>query len=152
LRNNLHYKNGLIGSGLAITFGLTKLTMAAGLGEGISWLALYLAVLYPVFDLTEGGAAVWLSSLFGRGVWGRPWWGLIAFAVADSINIFFWVGENEWLPEPAVAILDLFSNTVYVLGYMLTAIAFLVTYNLIRYGPGERKTKPLGRTPQAGHM
>jgi hypothetical protein len=126
--------------------------MAAGLGEGISWLALYLAVLYPVFDLTEGGAAVWLSSLFGRGVWGRPWWGLIAFAVADSINIFFWVGENEWLPERAVAILDLFSNTVYVLGYMLTAIAFLVTYNLIRYGPGERKTKPLGRTPQAGHM
>ena len=138
----------LIGFGLALTFGLTELALKAGLGEGISWLALYIAVLYPVFDITEGGAAVWLSFLFGRGVWGRPWWGLIAFAVADSINIFFWIGGEKWLSEQTVILLDTFSNTVYVMGYLLTAIAFLSMYNVIRYGPRERKTRPIGGAPQ----
>jgi hypothetical protein len=140
----------LIGIGLAVTFGLTKLATTAGLGEGISWLALYIAVLYPVCDLTEGVAAVWLSFLFGRGIWGRPWWGLIAFAIADGINIFFWIGGGDQMSDRAYYILDTFSNTVYVMGYCLVAIAFLANYNLIRYGPGERKTRPTGGTPQAG--
>jgi hypothetical protein len=130
-----------IGIALAVTFGLTRLAVTAGLGEGISWLALYIAVLYPVCDLTEGGAAVWLSLLFGRGVWGRPWRGLIAFAVADSINIYFWIGGGDRMSEQAAILLDTFSNTIYVLGYIFVAIAFLANYNLIRYGPGERKTE-----------
>jgi hypothetical protein len=137
-----------IGLGLAITSGLTQLAIYEGLGEGFSWWIVYLSVLYPVFDLVEGGAALWLSFLFRRGVLGRAWWGLIAFAIADSFNIFFWLGGDKWLSDQAYINLDTFSNVVYVLGYMLTAIAFLAAYNLIRYGPGERKTKPTGNTIQ----
>lgn len=119
---------------LLLALELTQLALAAGLGEGYSWGALYLAVIYPVFDLFEGGAALWLFFLFGRGYLGRPWWGLIAFAVADAINIFFWMGGYNWLSDPAYYQLDLFSNVAYVSGYLLTALAFLAAHEHIERG------------------
>jgi len=132
-----------IGFGLLVTFGLTQIAISAGLGEENSWWAVYVAVLYPVFDLAEGAGAVWLSFLFGRGVLGRPWWGLIAFAFADSINIFFWLGGDTWVSEQSAALLDLFSSVVYVLGYMITALAFLTAYNLLKHGVGGIRKIPV---------
>ncbi len=123
----------LLGLGLIVTLGLTQLALQFGLGEGIGWFALYLAVLYPVFDLAEGSAAIWLSFLFGRGQWGRPWWGLIAFAVADGINIYFWIGGYERLPENTALILDVFSTTMYAAGYLVTALALLSNYLMMRH-------------------
>jgi hypothetical protein len=119
---------------LLLALGLTQLALAAGLGEGTSWGALYLAVVYPVFDLVEGAAALWLFFLFGRGYLGRPWWGLIAFAVADAINIFFWMGGYNWISDPAYYQLDLFSNVTYVAGYLVTALAFLAANERIERG------------------
>jgi len=132
-----------IGLGLALTYGLTQLAVRAGLGEDLSWWVVYIAVLYPVFDFAEGGAALWLSFLFGRGTLGKAWWGLIAFAVADGINIFFWIGGNKWVSDQTYTYLDLFSSVVYVLGYMITAMAFLATYNLLQHGVPKRKTLPM---------
>ncbi len=114
-----------IGAALAAAVGLTQWALAVGLGEGISWYALYTAVLYPVFDIVEGGAALWLFFLFGRGYLGRPWWGLIAFAVADGINIFFWIGGYEWVSDPTYYTLDMISAMTYVGGYMITLLALL---------------------------
>jgi hypothetical protein len=104
------------------------------LGKDTSWGALFLAVLYPVFDLFEGAAALWLFFLFGRGYLGRPWWGLISFTVADAINIFFWMGGYKWLSDPAYYQLDLFSNVAYVGGYLVTALAFLAAHERIERG------------------
>ncbi|OGO75093.1 MAG: hypothetical protein A3K41_11455 [Chloroflexi bacterium RIFOXYD12_FULL_57_15] len=123
-----------IAIGLLLALGLTQLALAAGLGEGYSWAALYLAVIYPVFDLAEGAAALWLFFLFGRGYLGRPWWGLIAFAVADGINIFFWIGGYNWLSDQVYYSLDLFSNVAYVAGYLITALAFLAAHEHIERG------------------
>ena len=123
-----------IAIGLLLTLGLTQLALAAGLGEDTSWAALYLAVIYPVFDLVEGAAALWLFFLFGRGYLGRPWWGLIAFAVADGINIFFWIGGYNWMPEQTYLLLDLFSTVVYMAGYLVTALAFLAANEHIERG------------------
>lgn len=120
--------------GLLLALGLTQLAIKAGLGEGYSWAALYLAVIYPVFDFIEGVAALWLFFLFGRGYLGRPWWGLIAFAVADAINIFFWMGGYNWMTEQAYLYLDLFSNVVYVAGYLITALAFLAAHEHMERG------------------
>jgi hypothetical protein len=127
-----------IGSGLLVTYGLTRLAVSAGLGGEKSWWAVYAAVLYPVFDFGEGVAAIWLSVLFGRGTFGRPWWGLIAFAFADGVNIFFWLGGDARVSERFGSLLDLSSNVVYVLGYMITALAFLAAYNVLQYGVGRR--------------
>lgn len=132
-----------IGFGLAVTFGLTQLAVSAGLGEDSPWWAVYLAILYPVFDLVEGIAALWLSFLFGRGVLGRAWWGLIAFAIADTINIFFWLGGYNWVSDQAYINLDTFSSAVYVMGYIITALAFLAAYNLLKYGVRKRKMQPI---------
>lgn len=119
---------------LLLALGLSQFALAAGLGEGTSWPALYLAVIYPVFDLFEGVAALWLFFLFGRGYLGRPWWGLIAFTVADGINIFFWLGGYNWVSDQPYYLLDLFSNVAYVAGYMITALAFMAANEHIRRG------------------
>lgn len=130
----------LVAIGLILTLILTLLAQRAGLGEGISWFALYLAIFYPVFDLACGVAALWLFFLFGRGKWGRPWWGLIAFAVADSINIYFWIGGGASLSQETTDLIYLFSDTVYVAAYLIVALAFLSHYFLLRFGP---PTKPV---------
>jgi hypothetical protein len=119
---------------LVLALGLTELAIRAGLGEGYSWAALYLAVIYPVFDFFEGAAALWLFFLFGRGYLGRPWWGLIAFAFADAINIFFWMGGYNWMSEQTYLLLDLFSNIAYMAGYLITALAFLAAHEHIERG------------------
>ncbi len=115
----------LIALGLLLALGLTQWALAAGLGGGFSWLALYLAVIYPVFDLFEGGAALWLFFLFGRGYLGRPWWGLIAFTAADAISVFFWMGGYNWVSDQAYLIMDLSAAVLYVAAYLITALALL---------------------------
>ncbi len=110
---------------LLVTFGFTQWAMAAGLGAGMSWFALYLAVFYPVCDLGVGIASLWLAFQFGRGTWGRPWWGLIVFAIADAINIFLWIGGDKIISEKLAAFLDPLSSSIYNLGYVAAMLGFL---------------------------
>lgn len=128
----------LIALAALLAVGLTQWALAAGLGEGYSWAAVYVAVLYPVFDVVEGGAALWLFFLFGRGYLGRPWWGLIAFAFADSINIYSWMGGFDHTSETVYAAVDLFSALAYISGYIITALAFLSANDRIRRSLGAR--------------
>ena len=125
----------LCAAALLLTLGLAYAARRNHLGEGVSNFALYLAILYPVFDLIEGGAALWLFLLFRRGKWGRPWWGLIAFAIADSISIYFWIGGDETLSKQIVQALYLFSDTTYVAGYLIVALAFLSHYYMLQWPP-----------------
>jgi hypothetical protein len=125
----------VVGFTLLLTLGLTTLARRSGLGEGYSWFSTYLSVFYPVCDLMAGIAAIWLSILFGRGLWGRPWWGMIAFAVADSINILDWLGGLEAFPAATQNILYLTSDTLYTVGYVMVALAFLSSYWLVSHPP-----------------
>jgi hypothetical protein len=120
---------------LLVTLGLTQLAIRAGLGEGKSWLSVYLAVLYPVCDVIIGLAAIWLSLLFGRGRWGRPWWSLISFAVADSINILGWLGGLKNLSSTSQEYLGLFSDTAYNAGYVIALLALLSLYLYLHNPP-----------------
>ncbi|KAF0108856.1 MAG: hypothetical protein FD146_742 [Anaerolineaceae bacterium] len=138
----------IVGFTLLLTLGLTTLARRSGLGEGYTWFSTYLSVFYPVCDLMAGIAAIWLSILFGRGLWGRPWWGLIAFAVADSINIFDWLGGLEAFPVNTQNILYLASDTLYTLGYIIVALAFLSSYWLVSYPPAGG-SQPVARNAPA---
>jgi hypothetical protein len=109
---------------LLVTLGFTQWALAAGLGEGLSYFALYLAVFYPVCDLIAGVTALWLAFLFGRGTWGRPWWGLIVFAIADGINIFLWIGGDKVIPEKLANFLDPLSSSIYNGGYIAAMLGF----------------------------
>jgi hypothetical protein len=108
-----------------VTLGLTQLALQAGLGQDQSWFSVYLAIFYPVCDFFIGLAALWLSVLFGRGMWGRPWWALIVFAVADGLNIFLWIGGDKLLGESTSTILDLISSILYNAGYVAAMFGLL---------------------------
>ena len=106
----------------------------AGLGEGYAWIVLFITVLYPVFDLTEGALAIRLSFLFRRGQWSRPWWGLILFALADSVNSFYWLGGYDFISAKAQATLDFIALVAYPASYMVAGLALLSNYFILHYG------------------
>lgn len=125
---------GLVGLALLVTAGLTNLAAQAGLGGESAWIILFITVLYPVFDLTEGGIAIWLSFLFGRGQWSRPWWGLILFALADSVDTFYWLGGYDYVPAIAQSVLNVIAVVAYPASYMVMGVALLSNYFILRYG------------------
>jgi len=125
---------GLFALALLVTAGLTTLASNAGLGEGYAWIVLFITVLYPVFDLTEGALAIRLSFLFGRGQWSRPWWGLILFALADSVNSFYWLGGYDFISVNMQAVLDFISLVAYPASYMVAGLALLSNYFILYYG------------------
>lgn len=125
---------GLVALALLITAGLTNIAEKAGLGAGSAWIILFISVLYPVFDLTEGAIAIWLSLLFGRGQWSRPWWGLILFALADSVNTFYWLGGYDFIPVMMQNTLNLMALIAYPASYMVAGLALLSNYFILRYG------------------
>lgn len=125
---------GLIALALLITTGLTTIAAQSGLGAGSAWIILFISVLYPVFDLTEGAIAIWLSFLFGRGQWSRPWWGLILFALADSVNTFYWLGGYDFIPVAAQNALDFIALIVYPASYVVAGLALLSNYFILHYG------------------
>jgi hypothetical protein len=125
---------GLVALGLMFTALLTNLAASTGLGEGYAWIILFITVLYPVFDLVEGTAAIGLSLLFGRGQWVRPWWGLILFALSDSINSFYWLGGYAWLSAGVQTVFDVITNMTYPAAYLIAGLALLVNYYMIKHG------------------
>ncbi|MBK9600880.1 MAG: hypothetical protein IPO36_03415 [Anaerolineales bacterium] len=125
---------GLVGLAFLVAAGLTQLASKAGLGGESAWVILFITVLYPVFDLTEGTIAIWLSFLFGRGQWSRPWWGLILFALADSVNTFYWLGGYDLIPAAAQSAMDFVSLAAYPASYMVAGLALLSNYFILQYG------------------
>ena len=125
---------GLVGLAFLVAAGLTQLASKAGLGGGSAWVILFITVLYPVFDLTEGTIAIWLSFLFGRGQWSRPWWGLILFALADSVNTFYWLGGYDLIPPAAQSAMNFVSLAAYPASYMVAGLALLSNYFILQYG------------------
>jgi hypothetical protein len=136
---------GLVAFALLVAAGLTNLAEQAGLGEGSAWIILFVTVLYPVFDITEGTVAIWLSLLFGRGQWSRPWWGLILFALADSIDSFYWLGGYEFIPPAAQTVLNFLSVAAYPASYMVAGLALLSNYFILRYGEASGLLKVTGK-------
>lgn len=122
-------------AGLLISGLLTSVARRAGLGADATWAENFVAMLYPIFDLAEGIAAIWLSLLFRRGHWSRPWWGLILFAIADGVDSFYWLGGYELIPGVLQNIFNFMSATFTFGGYLLIGFTLLMNYYILRYGP-----------------
>lgn len=138
---------GLLALALLVTAGLTTLAANAGLGGESAWIILFVTVLYPVFDLTEGSIAIWLSLLFGRGQWSRPWWGLILFALADSIDTFYWLGGYDFIPLMAQSVLNFIYLVAYPASYMVAGLALLSNYFILHYGEDSGLLKAIKKNP-----
>lgn len=107
-----------------------------------SWSFLFVTLLYPVLDVLAGGTAIWLSLLFGRGWWSRPWWGLILFAITDAIDAFYWSGGYDLVSTAAQNTLDYISLITYPASYMTAGLALLANYFILRYGMDSGLLKP----------
>lgn len=107
-----------------------------------SWSFLFVTLLYPVLDVLAGGTAIWLSLLFGRGRWSRPWWGLILFAITDAIDAFYWSGGYDLVSVAAQNTLDFISLVTYPASYMTAGLALLANYFILRYGMDSGLLKP----------
>ncbi len=119
---------------LALAAVIAFLARLGGFGKDKIWLNLYLIVLYPTCDLVIGAAAVWLSLLFARGRWSRPWWGLIAFFFADGIYSWYGLGGYQILTPAADAWLSLVTDTFYIGGYLIVGLASLSLFVMQRHG------------------
>jgi len=133
-RNRKRIYLGIVAVALLVAAGLTSLADRAGLGGENAWIILFVTVLYPVLDATLGNASIWLSILFGRGQWSRPWWGLILFALADSIDAFYWLGGYDLVPVAAQTVLNYISVAAYPASYMVAGLALLANYFILHYG------------------
>jgi hypothetical protein len=124
-RSGLWHYLPVVALTLLATLGLTQWARSAGLGEGKTWFVLYLSIFYPVCDMAAGLAALLLAFLFGRGRWGRPWWGLISFAIADGLNIYLWIGGSNLLSESTTGFLYWLSTMFYNAGYLIVMFGIL---------------------------
>jgi hypothetical protein len=121
---------GLATAAAAIAF----LVQRRGFGQEVGWLDLYLTIFYPVCDIAIGLAAVWMSLVFGRGRWSRPWWGLVAFFFADGIYTWYGLGGAALLTPAVDTWLSLFTDMLYIGGYLIVGVACLSMLLLQKYG------------------
>jgi hypothetical protein len=120
---------------LGITLLITIIARSRGVGQDRTWFGTYLTIFYPVGDLLLGLAALDLSRRFGGGLWGRPWWGLIIFAISDGITGWYYLGGYQLLTAKTDAWLSLFTDVLYFGAYVIFAVACYSQYLLLRYGP-----------------
>jgi hypothetical protein len=100
-----------------------------------NWLETQLAVFYPFGDLVLAAAALYLAQLFGRGMWGRIWIGLLVLVVSDAIYAaLFLTGMYSYSVENGNA-LSLFADTFYFSAYLLLLLTSLSQLLLLKYGP-----------------
>jgi hypothetical protein len=137
-----------IGHVLLIPLIITAFLRQAGFDSQAVWASTYLNILYPTCDLIVGIAALWYSFIFRRGVLGRPWLGLLAFAVSDGISGWYWIGGYKLLTPSSDTTLSVMTDILYIGGYIFTALACLSLYLLIKYGSGSPDQKsPSGNPP-----
>jgi hypothetical protein len=110
---------------------LLRSTHDAALTSG----AAYLEVFYTAADIAMLIAGIILARIFGRGVWGRAWWGLLAFVLSDGMYSYF---SFSGLYAQSIADGNYFTlivDLIYALAYQLMALAIWSQYRLVRYGP-----------------
>jgi len=89
---------------------------------------------YPAADLTLGLAALWLARNFQGGALGRPWIGLIVFAVSDLLNAWLQLsGTYAWSLEQG-NLLSGISDIIYFSAYLALGFGAFSHWVFMKYG------------------
>jgi hypothetical protein len=127
---------------LATLVGTILLRQLGG-GSEETWPETLLSVFYPIGDLALALAAINLARIFGRGLWGRAWYGLLVLVISDAgYAVISFTGiysssvekGNYW---------SLLIDTLYFDAYVLLALACLAQLLLLHYGPPQSKAAEL---------
>jgi hypothetical protein len=129
---------GIVTAALLVTAVITTFLHRAGETEQ-TWFETFVIVSYPVGDLVIGLAALRVSQIFGRGLWGQVWWGLIVFAFSDAL--YSWLDFSGIYANSVEAgnPLSLTTDLVYISAYLIVALACLSQVLLMQHGPRLRK-------------
>ncbi|MEW5868891.1 MAG: hypothetical protein AB1894_06410 [Chloroflexota bacterium] len=102
-----------------------------------------LELFYVFGDLALMIAALRLSQLFGRGLWGRAWLGMLAFVISDGLYAWLEFSGMYAASIESGNLLTLLVDSLYGLAYWIVALACLVQLLLMRYGPALAPSKEL---------
>lgn len=127
----------ILGLCVSVLGALLGTLLMRGLGGETeqTWLETYVAVFYPLADLVLVIAAVKLWRVFGRGMWGRAWIGLLVMAIADLLYSFLTFSGLYAQSASDGNPLSLLADTLYFDSYLLLAVACYAQYLLLRHGP-----------------
>lgn len=120
---------------LAATLIGTKMLYTVDAQSEQTWLETLVMTFYPFGDLAIALAAIWLSKIFGRGLWGRVWWGLLAFVVSDAFYTWLNFTGIYSVSVDEGNLLSLFADTLYLVAYLLLVMACYAQLRLLKDGP-----------------
>ena len=130
---------GVAGGAILTTLALHLLAKQADQ----AWYETLLLVFYPFADLALAIPAILLARLFGRGLWGRAWIGLLVMAVSDAIySVLVFSGIYASSAEQG-NLLSLLADVSYFDAYLLLALFCVVQWVLLRYGPPPAASRSL---------
>ena len=117
----------LLGS-LIVTVVLQQLTAS------IDWFTAFRQAFFLSCGIAILAASIRLSRLFGRGAWGRAWWGVLIFVLAHfTFMILTAVGSYSRAVEPG-NMLSLLADSLYLIAYLINALMSYAQYLLVRFG------------------
>ncbi len=125
----------ILGAMLVVSVFGTVLLHQTTKDRSMTWGQTFLEVLYAVDDAWMMIAALGLARLFGRGMWGRAWWGLLAFVVSDALYSYVSLSGLYAYSVDEGNLLSLVVDTIYCLAYLLMALSCWSQWLLMRYGP-----------------
>ena len=122
-----------------ITLGLslagTWLLIHFGPDSELGWAEAFMSIFYAATDLVMMAAALKLARIFGRGLWGQAWLGLLAFVISDTLYSWSVFSGAYAYSVSSGNLLTLVVDVLYLLAYLLIALACHMQYLLVRFGP-----------------
>ena len=134
-RQERKWLGGAVGGVLLAALVGTWLLRTLGGETEQTWPETYLAVFYPFADLALALAAIKLGQVFGRGMWGRAWMGLLVMVGSDLLYSFLTFSGLYAQSASNGNPLSLTADTLYFDAYLLLALACYTQYLLLRHGP-----------------
>jgi hypothetical protein len=92
-------------------------------------------IFYPVGDLGISVAALFFVIHFWRGVFARPWVGLIVFTITDSLYAWLFESGNYAYSVIRANLPSLITDTLYLAADLIMALLLLNHFLVLKYGP-----------------
>jgi hypothetical protein len=113
----------------------TVILLNSQINSDAQWVEVFLEMIYTFSDLAMMFAALRLAHEFGRGLWGRAWISLLAFAISDVLYSYTVFTGLYAQAADAGNFLSLAVDSIYALSYMLLALGCYNQLLLVRLGP-----------------
>jgi hypothetical protein len=118
---------------LVVLYALIYSIFTAAIGEPVN-MGTAINAFYPAGDFLLALVAVWLARHFRGGAFARPWWGFLAFSLADWL--YAWIemsGLYSWSVDHA-NILSTITDVVYLSAYLVFSLRILSQWALLKDG------------------